>query len=102
MDMRRINAHKYVVYLQRRVEDHGDPERPTPKWTAIDRDAVRDLVREFRRLERLYDLDVERLIEHSIPVPQVFDDDVDQQESAWMTVPMPPHETGSKWWQFWR
>ncbi len=72
--MRRIDARNYAVYLQRRVEDYGDAERLLPKWTEIDRDAVRDLVREFRRSE------------HSIPVPQVFDDDVDQQESAMVAV----------------
>lgn len=52
MDMRQINARNYAVYLQRRVEDHGDPSRPIPKWTDIDRDAVREVVREFRRLEQ--------------------------------------------------
>jgi len=88
--MRRINARNYAVYLQRRVEGPGDAERPTPKWTEVDRDAVRDLVREFRRSE------------HSIPVPQIFEEKIDHQASAWMTVPMPPRETSSKLRQFWR
>jgi hypothetical protein len=77
MDMRRINSRNYAVYLERRVEDQGDAERPLSKWAEINRDAVREPVREFRRLERVYDLAVERLSEHGIPVPQVFDDDVD-------------------------
>ena len=102
MDMRRINARNYAVYLQRRVEDHGDPERPLPSWIQIDREVVRELVSEYRRLERFYDLAVEHLSEHGIPVPRVFDDDVDQQESAWMTIPMPPRAANSRWWQFWR
>ncbi len=102
MDMRRINARNYAVYLQRRVEDLGDPARPTPKWTDIDRDAVRELIREFRRLERVHDLAVEQLTAHGIEVPQVFDEEGDPAESAWMTVPMPPRDTGSSWWQFWR
>ena len=102
MDMRRINARNYAVYLQRRVEDHGDPERPAPKWSDTDREAVRELVREFRRLERLHELAVERLDEHGLESPQVFEEEVDPQDSAWMTVPMPPREIGSKWWQFWR
>lgn len=37
MDMRRINARNYAVYLQRRVEDHFDADRPTPKWAESDR-----------------------------------------------------------------
>ena len=102
MDMRRINARNYAVYLQRRIEDYGDPARPMPKWTDFDRDAVRELVREFRRLERVHDLAVEQLNHHGIPVPQTFDDETDQTESAWMTVPMPPREVRSRWWQFWR
>ena len=102
MDMGRINARNYAVYLKRRVEDHRDSDRPTPKWTEIDREAVRELVREFRRLERRCDLAYERLSEHGIPAPDVFDDDAAQHDSAWNTIPMPPRERPSKWWQIWR
>ena len=102
MDMQRINARNYAVYLQRRVEDHFDADRPVPKWTDIDREAVREVVREFRRLERNYDLAVEELERRGLTAPLSIDDETVPDESAWMAVPLPPREIGSKWWQFWR
>jgi hypothetical protein len=104
MDMRRLNARNYAVYLQRRVEDYVDPERSLPKWTELDRDAVRELVREFQRLERAYDLAVERMEAYAVPVPLPDDDEEAEPLSAWSFEPQPSvpfAQPKRKWWQIW-
>lgn len=105
MDMRRLNARNYAVYLQRRVEDFIDPSRPLPKWTDLDREAVRELVREFQRLDRAYDRATASLQENGLPVPLPQDVEAGEELSAWVIEPQPsvPFAPAKRpWWQIWR
>jgi hypothetical protein len=105
MDMRRPNARNYAVYLQRRVEDFVDPERPLPKWSELDREAVRELVREFQRLDKAYDLAAASLQDYGMSIPLPMDDEAGDELSAWMVGPQPAVPFAPpkrKSWQIWR
>lgn len=67
--MRRLNARNYAVYLQRRAGDYVDRDQPTPRWTDLDREAVFELVRGFRYMERCYDLTVSALHDAGLEIP---------------------------------
>jgi hypothetical protein len=105
MDMRRLNARNYAVYLQRRAEDFVDPERPLPKWSELDREAVRELLREFQRLDRAYDLAAASLQDNGLPIPLPLDEEAGDEFSAWMVGPQPSVPFAPpkrRWWQIWR
>lgn len=99
MGMRRINARNYAVYLQRRAEDFGDPERPIPKWTDLDHEAVRELVREFWFLDRWQEDLLATLHEHGLPPPPP-PDGFDALDPALLLEPQPP-TTIRPWWRIW-
>lgn len=47
----REHARNYVIYLRRRVEDFADADRPVPKWSDLDHEAVKVVLDEFERLQ---------------------------------------------------
>ena len=47
----REHARNYVIYLRRRVEDFSEPDRPIPKWSDLDHEAVRVVLDELDRLQ---------------------------------------------------
>jgi hypothetical protein len=48
----REHARNYVIYLRRRVDDYAEPDRPIPKWTDLDHEAVRTVLDEVDWLQR--------------------------------------------------
>lgn len=86
--MRRLNARNYAVYLQRRSGDYIDRDQPTPRWTDLDREAVHELVRGFRYMERCYDLAVAALRDANLEVPLPADPDA-EDPALWFLEPPP-------------
>lgn len=101
ISQRRLDAKNHAVYLQRRVDDFPDQSRPTPKWTERDYAAVAAVLREFRDLEECYDLAVERLQDHGLPVPLPADDGINEPMPRWR-VEADLRPASRRWWQFWK
>lgn len=49
------DAWRYIAYLRRRVEDYPDENRPTPKWSELDHQAVAVVLNEVEWLRRFHD-----------------------------------------------
>jgi hypothetical protein len=47
----REHARNYAIYLRRRAEDFAEPDRPIPKWSDLDHEAVKVVLDEFERLQ---------------------------------------------------
>ena len=47
----REHARNYAIYLRRRAEDFAEPDRPIPKWSDLDHEAVKVVLDEFDRLQ---------------------------------------------------
>ena len=63
----REHARNYVIYLRRRVEDFGDADRPIPKWSDLDHDAVKVVLDEFDRLHHVNTAANETLRRNGLP-----------------------------------
>lgn len=50
----REHARNYVIYLRRRVEDYTEPDRPIPKWSDLDHEAVKVVLDEVDWLQRAH------------------------------------------------
>ncbi len=50
----REHARNYVIYLRRRVEDYAEPDRPIPKWSDLDHEAVKVVLDEVDWLQRAH------------------------------------------------
>lgn len=48
----REHARNDVIYPRRRVEDYAEPDRPIPKWSDLDHDAVKIVRNEVDRLQQ--------------------------------------------------
>ncbi|HYI16420.1 MAG TPA: hypothetical protein VEX37_13575 [Thermomicrobiales bacterium] len=66
----REHARNYVIYLRRRVEDFAEPDRPIPKWSDLDHEAVRVVLDEFDRLQLANLAAHEALRKHGITTSQ--------------------------------
>jgi hypothetical protein len=62
----REHARNYVIYLRRRAEDFAEPDRPIPKWSDLDHQAVRVVLDEFERLQHANDAAGETLRRHGL------------------------------------
>ncbi len=65
MNTRREEARINAIYLQQQIHDFRDHDRPIPKWTKHDREALSNVLREYRYLDRFYRLAVDKLQEHN-------------------------------------
>lgn len=62
----REHARNYVIYLRRRVEDFADADRPVPKWSELDHEAVKVVLDEFDRLQHVNTTANETLRRHGL------------------------------------
>jgi len=100
--MDRNDARHYAVYLQRRVDDFSDAEQPAPKWTERDRDAVREVLHEFRTLDHHNTLMAQALRANGLQIPgSTLDEDLDSDSAQWDDLAPNTHQEARPWWRFW-
>ena len=66
----REHARNYAIYLRRRAEDYAEPDRPIPKWSDLDHEAVKVVLDEFDRLQHANLVANEALRKHGITTSQ--------------------------------
>ena len=64
----REHARNYVIYLRRRVEDFADANRPIPKWSELDHEAVKVVLDELERLQHTNQAANETLRRHGLGI----------------------------------